>query len=92
VRGHETELVIPRWNNLRVRSYAIASMWNTRPGRTSNWTWSRPTTGTMSTPPGHEPRAGLAALWAFACRRGAQEKTFAELKGKFELDVVLTKH
>jgi hypothetical protein len=32
---------------------------------------------------------GLAALWAFACGRGAQEKTFAELKGEFALDVVL---
>ena len=31
---------------------------------------------------------GLAALWAFACGRGAQEKTFAELKGEFALDVV----
>ena len=33
----------------------------------------------------------LAALWAFACGRGAQEKTFAELKGEFALDVVPTK-
>ena len=33
---------------------------------------------------------GLAALWAFACGRGAQEKTFAELKGEFALDVVPT--
>jgi DDE family transposase len=35
---------------------------------------------------------GLAAVWAFACGRGAQEKTFAELKGEFALDVVPTKH
>jgi hypothetical protein len=35
---------------------------------------------------------GLSALWAFACGRGAQEKTFAELKGEFALDVVPTKH
>jgi hypothetical protein len=28
----------------------------------------------------------------FACGRGAQEKTFAELKGEFGLDVVPTKH
>ena len=34
---------------------------------------------------------GLAALWAFACGRGAQEKTFAELKGEYALDVVPTK-
>ena len=35
---------------------------------------------------------GLPALWAFACGRGAQEKTFAELKGEFALDVVPTNH
>ncbi len=35
---------------------------------------------------------GLPALWAFACGRGAQEKTFAELNGEFALDVVPTKH
>ena len=40
----------------------------------------------------HEPRAGPAALWAFACGRGAQEKTIAELKGEYALDVVPTKH
>jgi hypothetical protein len=34
----------------------------------------------------------LPALYAFACGRGAQEKTFAELKGEFALDVVPTKH
>jgi hypothetical protein len=31
-------------------------------------------------------------LWAFACGRGAQEKTLAELKGEYALDVVPTKH
>jgi len=30
------------------------------------------------------------ALWYFAAGRGAQEKTFAELKGEFALDVVPT--
>jgi len=34
----------------------------------------------------------LPALFAFACGRGAQEKTFAELKGEFALDVVPTNH
>ena len=33
-----------------------------------------------------------AALWAFIAGRGAQEKTFAELKGEFALDVVPTNH
>jgi hypothetical protein len=32
------------------------------------------------------------ALWYFATGRGAQEKTFAELKGEFALDVVPTNH
>jgi hypothetical protein len=32
------------------------------------------------------------ALWYFAAGRGAQEKTFAELKGEFALDVVPTNH
>jgi hypothetical protein len=32
------------------------------------------------------------AVWSFAAGRGAQEKTFAELKGEFALDVVPTNH
>ena len=32
------------------------------------------------------------ALWYFAAGRGAQEKTIAELKGEFALDVVPTNH
>ena len=34
----------------------------------------------------------LPALYAFICGRGAQEKTLAELKGEFALDVVPTAH
>src|SRR6266702_791751 len=34
----------------------------------------------------------LPALYAFICGRGAQEKTIAELKGEFALDVVPTRH
>src|SRR5262245_25746157 len=34
----------------------------------------------------------LPALYAFSCGRGAQEKTIAELKGEFALDVVPTRH
>jgi DDE family transposase len=33
----------------------------------------------------------LAALYAFVCGRGAQEKTLGELKGEFALDVVPTR-
>jgi Transposase DDE domain group 1 len=32
------------------------------------------------------------ALWHFSAGRGAQEKTFAELKGEFALDAVPTNH
>ena len=35
---------------------------------------------------------GLKALWHFMAGRGAQEKTFGELKGEFALDVVPTNH
>ena len=35
---------------------------------------------------------GLPALFAFVCGRGAREKTLAELKGEFALDVVPTNH
>jgi Transposase DDE domain group 1 len=34
----------------------------------------------------------LPALYVFICGRGAQEKTIAELKGEFALDVVPTRH
>jgi hypothetical protein len=34
----------------------------------------------------------LPALYAFICDRGAQEKTIAELKGEFALDVIPTRH
>jgi len=34
----------------------------------------------------------LPALYSFICGRGAQEKTIAELKGEFALDVVPTRH
>jgi len=34
----------------------------------------------------------LPALYAFICGRGAQEKTTAELKGEFALDVAPTRH
>lgn len=35
---------------------------------------------------------GARALWHFTAGRGAQEKTFAELKGEFALDAVPTNH
>jgi hypothetical protein len=40
----------------------------------------------------HEPGAGSARAQCFICGRGAQEKTIAELKGEFALDVAPTNH
>jgi hypothetical protein len=37
-------------------------------------------------------RGDRPALFDFVCGRGAQEKTLAELKGEFALDVVPTNH
>lgn len=37
-------------------------------------------------------RLNPPALWSFMAGRGAQEKTFAELKGEFALDAVPTNH
>ncbi|HLE82161.1 MAG TPA: hypothetical protein VJA25_12815 [Dehalococcoidia bacterium] len=45
--------------------------------------YSAVTTNKALTPP---------ALWSFMAGRGAQEKTLAELKGEFALDVVPTNH
>ncbi len=93
VGGHETELVIPQWNNLRLR----VLLYRKHVGHPTQKNFQLD----LFTPDdGHYEYSavatnlslGLSALWAFACGRGAQEKTFAELKGEFALDVVPTKH
>jgi hypothetical protein len=93
VGGHETALVIPQWNNLRVRVALYRK--HVRHETRKNFQLD------LFTPDdGHFEYSAvatnlplrLAALWAFACGRGVQEKTFAELKTEFALDVVPTKH
>ena len=93
VGGHETELVIPQWNDLRLR----VVLYRKHVGHETRKNFQLD----LFTPDdGHYEYSavatnlllGLPALWAFACGRGAQEKTFAELKGEFALDVVPTKH
>jgi len=92
VTGHETELPLPQWNlRLRVCLYRKHVGHQTR--KNFQLDLFTPDDGhyEYSAVATNMP-VGLAALWAFACGRGAQEKTFAELKGEFALDVVPTKH
>ena len=93
VAGHEIELAIPQWNDVRLR----VVLYRTHVAHETRKNFQLD----LFTPDdGHYEYSavatnlplGLAALWAFACGRGAQEKTFAELKGEFGLDVVPTKH
>ena len=93
VTGHETELVIPQWNDLRLR--VVLDRKHVAPETRKTFQLD------LFTPDdGHSEDSavattlplGLPALWAFAGGRGAQEKTFAELTGEFALDVGPTKH
>ena len=93
VTGHETELVLPQWNDLRLRVVLYRKHVHHETRRNFQLDLFTPDDGhyEYSAVATNLP-LGLAALWAFACGRGAQEKTFAELKGEFALDVVPTKH
>jgi hypothetical protein len=93
VGGHETELVILQWNDLRLRVVLYRKHVGHETRKNFQLDLFTPNDGhyEYSAVATNLP-LGLAALWAFACGRGAQEKTFAELKGEFGLDVVPTKH
>src|SRR2546422_198141 len=93
VTGHATELVIPQWQDLRLRVVLYRKHVNHETRRNFQLDLFTPDDGhyEYSAVATNLP-LGLAAVWAFACGRGAQEKTFAELKGEFALDVVPTKH
>jgi hypothetical protein len=93
VTGHDTELVIPQWNDLRLRVVLYRKHVGHETRKNFQLDLFTPDDGHFeySAVATNLP-LGLAALWAFACGRGAQEKTFAELKGEFALDVVPTKH
>ena len=92
VTGFMTDLAIPQWNlSLRVMIYRKHVQHETP----KNFQLD------LFTPDdGHfeyyavatNMPLGLPALYAFVCGRGAQEKTFGELKGEFALDVVPTRH
>src|SRR5215831_15920283 len=91
--GHETTLVIPQWADLRLRVVLYRK-------HVAHQTRKNFQLDLFTPDDGHYEYSavatnlplGLAAVWAFACGRGAQEKTFAELKGEFALGVVPTKH
>jgi Transposase DDE domain group 1 len=92
VTGFEQQLPIPQWNlSLRVMSYRK----HVQPASPKNFQLD------LFTPDdGHfeyyavatNMALSLPALYAFIGGRGAQEKTLAELKGEFALDVVPTRH
>jgi len=92
VSGFFHDLHIPQWN-LRLR----VMLYRTHVGHESPKNFQLD----LFTPDdGHFEYAAVAtnlaldlpALYAFICGRGAQEKTIAELKGEFALDVVPTRH
>jgi hypothetical protein len=82
VTGHETKLVLPQWNDFRLR--VVLYRKHVHPETRRNFQLD------LFTPDdGHYEYSaiatnlplGLSALWALACGRAEQEKTFAELKG-----------
>jgi hypothetical protein len=92
VEAFETQLPLPPWAlTLRVVLYRKRVAHETRKNfqldlfspDDGHFEYSAVTTNKALTP---------AALWAFMAGRGAQEKTLAELKGEFALDVVPTNH
>ena len=93
VTGHETELVIPQWNDRRLRVVLYRKPVAHATRKNFQLDLFTPDDGHYEySAVATNLSLGLPALWAFACGRGAQEKTFAELKGEFALDVVPTKH
>jgi hypothetical protein len=92
VTGFAHELAIPQWNlRLRVMIYRKHVRHQTAknfqldlftPDDGHFASYAVPTSMTL----------GLPALFAFGCGRVDQEKTLAELKGEFALDVVPTNH
>ena len=88
----DTRLVLPQWD-LQVRVVVYRK-------RVAHRTRKNFQLDLFSPDDGHFEYSAVATnktltgpmLWAFAAGRGAQEKTLAELKGEFALDVVPTRH
>ncbi len=93
VTGHETELVVSQWHDLRLRVVLYRKHVAHETRRKFQLDLFTPDDGHYEySAVATNLALGPAALWAFACGRGAQEKTIAELKGEYALDVVPTKH
>ncbi len=92
VTGFEHQLAIPQWN-LRLRVMIYRKHVQHESPKNFQLDLFTPDDGhfeyyAVAT---NMPLA-LPALYAFIGARGAQEKTIAELKGEFALDVVPTRH
>src|SRR5947209_16995 len=92
VTGFDHELTIPQWN-LRLRVMIYRKHVQHQTAKNFQLDLFTPDDGhfeyyAVAT----NMTLGLPALFAFVCGRGAQEKTLAELKGEFALDVVPTRH
>jgi hypothetical protein len=92
VTGFEHELAIPQWN-LRLRVMIYRKHVQHQTAKNFQLDLFTPDDGHFEySAVATNMTVGLPALFAFACGRGAQEKTLAELKGEFALDVVPTNH
>ena len=92
VTGFEHDLVIRQWN-LRVRVMIYRKHVQHQTVKNFQLDLFTPDDGHFEySAVATNMTLGLPALFAFACGRGAQEKTLAELKGEFALDVVPTNH
>ncbi len=91
VTGFFDDLDIPQWN-LRVRVMIYRTQVQHQSPRNFQLDLFTPDDGHYEySAVATNLDLGLSALYAFICGRGAQEKTIAELKGEFALDVVPTK-
>jgi hypothetical protein len=92
VTGFERQLTIPQWQ-LHVRVMIYRKHVQHRSPKNFQLDLFTPDDGHFEySAVATNLALGLPALFAFVCGRGAQEKTFAELKGEFALDVVPTNH
>ena len=82
VTGHETELVVSQWNDLRLRVVLYRKHVAHETRRNFQLDLFTPDDGHYEySAVATNLTLGPAALWAFACGRGAQEKTIADSRG-----------
>src|SRR5262245_8711027 len=92
VSGFEHQLAIPQWN-LRLRVMIYRTHLRHESPKNFQLDLFTPDDGHFEySAVATDPSLALPALYAFIGGRGAQEKSIAELKGEFALDVVPTRH